>query len=204
MLLLLSPSSVLPSRLADLGQIDRICSNQHDGKEKSQQVSLMRDIFERSRQTIAWLGGPEKEDNQRIAAGITKLNSMTFTLLDSLLERHTGKQDADSSRGQISSKSQQSKIGFTASQGISQLLKKGWFVSNPVLFYSDGLGRHNLFAAPATAYCGFGFCVRLLFLIRIVGHGLIDTRDGFGSFRKSPYRRQSSSNVEMLRLTSMC
>lgn len=128
----MGPPSVLPFRLADLVQIDRICSNQYDGKEKSQQVSLMRSIFKRSRQTIAWLGGPDKHDNQRIAAAIKKLDSMTFTLLDDLLEKHTGRQVPESSNEKALRERRPSKFDSTASQGITQLLKKGWFVSIPL------------------------------------------------------------------------
>jgi hypothetical protein len=36
--------------------IDQICINQDDNEEKTRQVALMRDIFQRSERTIAWLG----------------------------------------------------------------------------------------------------------------------------------------------------
>lgn len=36
--------------------IDQICINQHDDMEKTHQVGLMRDIYQNSLRTIAWLG----------------------------------------------------------------------------------------------------------------------------------------------------
>lgn len=41
--------------------VDAICINQRDTDEKSSQIYLMRSIFQRAREVIAWVGPEDKE-----------------------------------------------------------------------------------------------------------------------------------------------
>jgi hypothetical protein len=50
--------------------IDAICINQDDSAERSSQVRLMRDIYERAEKTIVWLG--EAADNSELAIDLIK------------------------------------------------------------------------------------------------------------------------------------
>lgn len=79
--------------------IDQICINQNDDREKSQQVGMMRDIYRRSSQTVAWLGNPTQATKkvfatlQRLAtAGAATLlndeNHAWSNLLESELESY--------------------------------------------------------------------------------------------------------------------
>ena len=74
---------------------DRICSNQDDAKEKSQQVALMRDIFKQAGKTIAWLGGPNDYDNSSVAGGVNFFNRITFATFDAMLQKHATTQSKD-------------------------------------------------------------------------------------------------------------
>lgn len=47
--------------------VDAVCINQGDDAEKSQQVSLMRDIYERASRTVVWLGHAEEEGEIHLA-----------------------------------------------------------------------------------------------------------------------------------------
>ncbi|KIM96069.1 hypothetical protein OIDMADRAFT_90441, partial [Oidiodendron maius Zn] len=46
---------------------DAICINQEDPAERSAQVRIMRDIYERAHRVLVWLGREDKEDEQAIA-----------------------------------------------------------------------------------------------------------------------------------------
>lgn len=62
----------LRSRDARALWIDAICINQSDVVERSQQVALMKDIFECSERTVVWLG-EESEDSPRAVQLIRQL-----------------------------------------------------------------------------------------------------------------------------------
>lgn len=47
--------------------VDAVCINQGDDNEKSQQVSLMRDIYERASRTVVWLGPAEDKSETHLA-----------------------------------------------------------------------------------------------------------------------------------------
>jgi hypothetical protein len=64
------PNQSGPIRLEKTGPrriwIDAVCINQQDLRERSQQVSIMRDIYRSARDVVVWLG----EDHSRAAEAI--------------------------------------------------------------------------------------------------------------------------------------
>ncbi|KAK1822028.1 hypothetical protein LTR12_003552 [Friedmanniomyces endolithicus] len=116
--------------------IDQLCINQHDDAEKTQQVSIMRDIYQRSSRTIAWLGNADYHTDaalraaHRIAMAMTsdtvvKTLKETFCApwsahaMDNLADNRKGWGDAMPSRSE-----------WTA---LSVLLGRPWFARMWVL-----------------------------------------------------------------------
>ncbi|KAK0254812.1 hypothetical protein LTR12_001921 [Friedmanniomyces endolithicus] len=77
--------------------IDQLCINQHDDAEKTQQVSIMRDIYQRSSLTIAWLGSADYHTNAALKAAHRIAMAMTSdTVVKTLKETHGGPWSAHS------------------------------------------------------------------------------------------------------------
>lgn len=119
----LSQLSRGPSYEKRLLWIDRICSNQDDAKEKSQQVALMRDIFARSRKTIAWLGSLIPREDLQTAQAIRELLQLTKVSLNLILTH---------CKDQAPKANWYRWISLPDSLAISVLLKRSWFVSFPL------------------------------------------------------------------------
>lgn len=57
--------------------VDAICINQADDQEKSQQVCLMGEIYQKASRTIAWLG-PEGDDSKKAISSLRWLANYVF------------------------------------------------------------------------------------------------------------------------------
>ena len=125
-----------PSYEKRLLWIDRICSNQNDAKEKSQQVALMRDIFKRSRKTMAWLGSKTPRENFQISQAISGLLRLTITSFDAILKQCSREQAQSMTSDDDTIADWYRWIVLPDSLGISALLTSSWFVSLPVCFTS--------------------------------------------------------------------
>ncbi|KAK0303159.1 hypothetical protein LTR01_008305 [Friedmanniomyces endolithicus] len=77
--------------------IDQLCINQHDDAEKTQQVSIMRDIYQRSALTIAWVGNADCHTEVALKAAHRIAMAMTSdTVVKTLKETHGGPWSAHS------------------------------------------------------------------------------------------------------------
>jgi len=77
--------------------IDQLCINQHDDTEKTQQVSIMRDIYQRSALTIAWVGNADYHTDAALEAAHRIAMAMTSdSVLKTLKETHGGPWSAHS------------------------------------------------------------------------------------------------------------
>ncbi|KAE9371823.1 HET-domain-containing protein [Stipitochalara longipes BDJ] len=53
--------------------VDQICINQNDIQERGAQVQLMRDVYQKSNSTIAWLGEPKDADDLPVLADLISI-----------------------------------------------------------------------------------------------------------------------------------
>jgi hypothetical protein len=74
--------------------IDCVCINQNNEHEKTHQVSLMADIFQRSCRTLAHLGDDDENTARRAFDGL-------FAIAKAWLESYYGKKEADNKHSKI-------------------------------------------------------------------------------------------------------
>ena len=108
--------------------IDAICINQNNVEERTQQVSIMRDIYQHARQTVIWLGDAKSDSGSAIDA--------CERLLVAIFDRDAGRSFAadfneQRRRNPFDIRPALSK-GFTMPKrdeviAISRLLKRSWF-----------------------------------------------------------------------------
>ena len=59
--------------------VDAVCINQANNEEKSQQVRLMAEIFEKCQEVFIWLGSPSNSVSETIGQGIPRTSEVTST-----------------------------------------------------------------------------------------------------------------------------
>lgn len=116
--------------------IDLFCINQKDDEEKGQQVGMMREIFARSKHTIAWLGGMQYEIELHVVEALNVLKRLALGALDELLLRDDTKKSSSNSWFNPSSPlgkgvTPDLSISRMQTKSVELLLRKRWFVSAP-------------------------------------------------------------------------
>ncbi|KAK3114511.1 hypothetical protein LTR53_007115 [Teratosphaeriaceae sp. CCFEE 6253] len=110
--------------------IDQICINQHDNKEKTGQVAMMRDIYARSSLTIAWLGEANAETNVALkAAHRIALAGTSSAFAEAMRGRFNGNASDQLRKLLVERKGGWGKAEPTQSEhaAISVLLHRPWF-----------------------------------------------------------------------------
>ena len=123
--------------------VDKICINQDDTNEKSQQVGLMREIYGLSKPTIIWLG-TAWEDIERTFNTIKPLKAALQTVRDA---QYSGNYGSHGSWAALKESFSLPAPGSSELQGFNTLLARGWF-SRGWCFQEAILGE------TATVLCG--------------------------------------------------
>ncbi|MCJ1250485.1 hypothetical protein MMC30_007713 [Trapelia coarctata] len=102
---------------------DAICINQHDVKERNQQVRLMRQIYENAQQVVIWLG--EEADDSHLGLSLVPKLLAAYGKRESTGDRRTYMQLQDGGMAAIYDLPQR-RLGreFPA---LSQIFKRPWF-----------------------------------------------------------------------------
>lgn len=105
--------------------IDQIAINQGDDEEKTEQVALMRDIFQRSKRTIAWLGDPSSTSDVAIDYCNRMLSDevLSHPALETLVEENALRQVYGSRR------KNRGVTEATSAEAVAlaRLMKRPWF-----------------------------------------------------------------------------